>query len=85
MSRVLEFVDVGVFFLEVGAIGNFRERFSRYFFREFIGVVHLSVTIVVFFEPHHGTIEIESELAKGTLVTLTFPALPPPEAGYSAE
>ncbi len=28
-------------------------------------------------ELHHGSIHIESELGKGTLVTLTFPAMPP--------
>jgi len=31
---------------------------------------------------HHGTIGLESELGKGTALTLTFPALPPAEAGY---
>jgi signal transduction histidine kinase len=33
-------------------------------------------------EIHYGSIGLESELGKGTLVTLTFPAVPPPEAGY---
>jgi signal transduction histidine kinase len=31
---------------------------------------------------HYGKIEIESEVGKGTQVTLTFPATPPAEAGY---
>jgi signal transduction histidine kinase len=34
-------------------------------------------------ELHHGGIEISSELSKGTLVTLTFPATPPPGSGYN--
>ncbi len=34
---------------------------------------------------HYGTIDIESDQGKGTLVTLVFPALPPAEAGYTAE
>jgi len=34
---------------------------------------------------HHGTITIDSELAKGTTVTLTFPALPPEGVEYKAE
>jgi signal transduction histidine kinase len=33
-------------------------------------------------ELHYGVIDIESELGKGTLVTLTFPAIPPAESGY---
>jgi signal transduction histidine kinase len=33
-------------------------------------------------ELHYATIHMDSELGKGTLVTLTFPALPPVEAGY---
>lgn len=33
-------------------------------------------------ELHYGSIAIESEITVGTLVTLTFPLLPPPEAGY---
>lgn len=33
-------------------------------------------------ELHYGTIAIASEMGKGTLVTLTFPLVPPPEAGY---
>jgi signal transduction histidine kinase len=33
-------------------------------------------------ELHYGAIAIQSELGKGTLVTLTFPAVPPSEAGY---
>jgi len=31
---------------------------------------------------HYGEINIESELGKGTTVTLVFPALPPAESGY---
>jgi signal transduction histidine kinase len=31
---------------------------------------------------HYGIIGLESELGNGTTVTLTFPALPPAEAGY---
>lgn len=34
---------------------------------------------------HFAEISLESELARGTLVTLTFPITPPPEAGYVAE
>ncbi len=34
-------------------------------------------------ELHHGTIAIDSELGKGTLVTLTFPAMPPAESNYN--
>jgi signal transduction histidine kinase len=33
-------------------------------------------------ELHHGSISIESDLGKGTLVKLHFPALPPLEANY---
>ena len=33
-------------------------------------------------ELHYGTIRIDSEPGKGTLVTLTFPAVPPAESGY---
>lgn len=36
-------------------------------------------------ELHHGAIDIKSELGKGTLVTLKFPATPPVEAEYSEE
>jgi len=35
-------------------------------------------------EIHHGSITIDSELGKGTLVTLTFPALPPEGVEYKA-
>lgn len=31
---------------------------------------------------HYGTISLDSELGKGTMVTLIFPAFPPAEAGY---
>ena len=34
---------------------------------------------------HGGEIQIDSEMGKGTVVTLTFPALPPAGAGYKAE
>ena len=34
-------------------------------------------------ELHFGTISIESELAQGTAVTLTFPVVPPPGVDYS--
>lgn len=34
-------------------------------------------------ELHYGRIEMESELGKGTLVRLVFPAVPPPEAGFT--
>ncbi|MFW0776959.1 MAG: sensor histidine kinase [Rickettsiales bacterium] len=33
-------------------------------------------------ELHYGKIEMESEMGKGTLVRVTIPAVPPPEAGY---
>ena len=33
-------------------------------------------------ELHHGSIAIDSEPGKGTLVSLIFPALPPADAGY---
>ncbi len=36
-------------------------------------------------ELHHGTIGIDSEPGKGTLVTLTLPALPPAGVEYKAE
>jgi signal transduction histidine kinase len=35
-------------------------------------------------ELHHGTIAIDSEVGKGTLVTLTFPALPPAGTEYKS-
>jgi signal transduction histidine kinase len=35
-------------------------------------------------ELHHGSIVIDSELGKGTLVTLTFPALPPAGTEYKS-
>ncbi len=34
---------------------------------------------------HYGEIVINSELGQGTLVTLTFPVVPPPESGYVPE
>ncbi|MFO0389933.1 MAG: ATP-binding protein [Alphaproteobacteria bacterium] len=34
---------------------------------------------------HYGRILLESELGQGTLVTLTFPMVPPPESGYVPE
>jgi len=36
-------------------------------------------------ELHYGSIEIESELGRGSSVILTFPAVPPVEAGYEAD
>ena len=36
-------------------------------------------------ELHYGSIAIESTLGKGTVVTLTFPIVPPPSAGYNPE
>ena len=36
-------------------------------------------------ELHHGTIDIDSEIGKGTLVTLNFPALPPVGVNYGQD
>ncbi|MDX1974206.1 MAG: ATP-binding protein, partial [Rickettsiales bacterium] len=36
-------------------------------------------------EIHYGTINIESELGKGTNVQIRLPAVPPEEAGYKPE